>query len=159
MMAGATVGLLLGGLSAAAVPHVGIVNGQRVPQGALPFLTALRLRAGQPGSGGQNEQYCGGALIGPRHVLTAGHCGFVYPPMMAASVVGAQHTSDDEYACWSKYLEVNVSGWKAHPNFTEPPKSMNTMNDIAIVELSTPVTGVKFAQIPKVDIEVGTPVW
>ena len=54
---------------------------------------------------------------------------------------------------------VWLEGWKAHPNFTEPPKSMNTMNDIAIVELSTPVTGVKFAQIPKVDIEVGTPVW
>ena len=134
-----------------------IVNGEAVPAGALPFLVALRLRAGSPGSEGQSEQFCGGALIGPRHVLTAGHCGFVWAPSMAVSVMGLAPKADSNYSCWDAYPQINVSAWTPHPNFTD---SMGIMlNDVAVVTLTTSVEGVQFAQIPREDVKVGSSVF
>jgi secreted trypsin-like serine protease len=54
-----------------AAPAGAIVGGTAAPEGRWPWMAAL-LDAGETDAGW--AQFCGGAVIAPRRVLTAGHC-------------------------------------------------------------------------------------
>lgn len=47
-----------------------IIGGENAAPGEAPWQAALMFADMSPGAG----QFCGGALVGPRHVLTAAHC-------------------------------------------------------------------------------------
>jgi secreted trypsin-like serine protease len=56
---------------AVATPAEAVVGGTQAPPGRWPWMAAL-LRASERDAGW--AQFCGGVVIGPRRVLTAGHC-------------------------------------------------------------------------------------
>ena len=68
----AGLGLLVGSaLLVVAAPAHAIVGGSAAPPGRWPWMVAL-LEADQADAG--QAQFCGGFVIAPRRVLTAGHC-------------------------------------------------------------------------------------
>jgi trypsin len=94
-----------------------IMGGEEAAPGEFAFQVSLQKSSG--------AHYCGGALISPRHVLTAAHCG---DP--ARVVIGAQDAKATN-AC------ADVLGVKSvtrHPDFEDG----RNYNDIAIIELDRP---------------------
>jgi trypsin len=67
-----------------------IVNGQPAPPGAFPFMAALV----EPDLPAEDGQFCGGALIAPKIVLTAAHCIEGSSPRELQVVVGRSTLSD-----------------------------------------------------------------
>jgi len=65
-----------------------IVNGQVAPAHSIPYQVFLIVYAGRSG------WYCGGSLISPNYVLTAGHCG--YEGEEAEVTLGAQDINRNE---------------------------------------------------------------
>jgi len=113
----AAIGLTLAATSLHASAQQRIVGGSFAPNGAYPW-TAAMLNSSQ-------QQGCGGSLIAPKWVVTAAHC----------------------TASWASYVRVGsidrTSGGQVirvirkinHPQY-------NGQNDIALVELETPVSGI-----------------
>lgn len=117
-----------------------VVGGSAVPNGKYPFMVSLQLD--RRGSSRADEHFCGGTLIGPRHVLTAGHC-IKEMPITRKNyrklrvVVGAANLNDTGQTRRVKSFS-NIS---VHPRY----KSTNygVKYDAAVIRLSTPVNGVK----------------
>jgi uncharacterized protein (TIGR03382 family) len=94
-----------------------IVGGETVPAGRWPDTVAV---LGTNGS-------CTGTLIAPDLVLTAGHCANINPTRVVANTV--------DYA-QPQGIRVNVTRTTAYPNW-------QTMYDVAVVELASPINGIE----------------
>src|SRR3954449_12409760 len=109
--------ILLGVLAAltAAAPASAVVNGTPVDTATVPWFASL---------GG-----CGGTLVAPDRILTAAHCVYGQTP--------------DQFAG----IEVGGGVRKAtrialHPNWHQRNGTSNFRDDVALIALDAPVTGV-----------------
>jgi endonuclease G len=94
-----------------------IVGGETVPAGRWPDTVAV---LGTSGS-------CTGTLIAPDLVLTAGHCSNINPVRVVANTT--------DYA-QAQGIKVNVTRTTAYPNW-------QTMYDVAVIELASPISGIE----------------
>merc|ERR1712110_1327983 len=96
-----------------------IVGGSEVTPYSLPWQVGLV----SPGSA---RTWCGGTLIGPRHVLTAAHCmGYDFEIIVGEHDINSQEDGTRHTVC----------GTTSHPNYN----SGTTNYDFAIVRLAEPV--------------------
>ncbi|KAE8750504.1 hypothetical protein FOCC_FOCC002798 [Frankliniella occidentalis] len=92
-----------------------VINGKNATVSEFPWHVGLYLES-------QNmAQFCGGSLIHPRLVMTAAHCVFVDNKLVDA-----------------KDMKVSVSKIYPHPHFRG--RRRNYADDIALLELASPVT-------------------
>lgn len=117
---------VLSGAPAGAQADPEIIGGRRADPGEYPFQVALLFH----GTGDRwANQFCGGTLISPDTVLTAGHC-----------VVGARPGDIDVLAGTNRLLpgngrRVRARAIRLHPGYDETGPALE--NDIAIVQLGT----------------------
>jgi len=108
-----------------------IVNGTEATASAYPWVVTLSIAAAGGGSG-----RCGGSVISETWVLSAAHCfdaSAIAQPSGVTVTVGRQKISDSNGQVITAKRVIN------HPDYN----STTTDNDIALVELSTPVTAAK----------------
>lgn len=101
-----------------------VVNGVDAPVGAIPWQASIKLK-----DGGSLRQWCGGAIISERLVLTAAHCIDHLRKTEFAVVVGEHDTSVSH----AKEQIFPVENFIIHPKF----KSTKGGSDIALVKLAT----------------------
>ncbi|KAJ1888718.1 hypothetical protein LPJ66_008427, partial [Kickxella alabastrina] len=100
-----------------------IIGGQPVENHDYPFAVYLSIET-QPSW----HAVCGGTLLSPKHIVTAGHCLYHAPSAQSIKVgYGHTHTNKQKTAKPLKYT--------IHPLFN--PRTL--FNDIAIIELAEPI--------------------
>ncbi len=109
----------------AATPR--IIGGEAAAPGDWPWMVAL-LEADNTNN--YNAHYCGGALIHPQWVLTAGHCAYGEKPGNIEALVGAGDLKSGEGE------RVPVLRIVMHPDYDD----FTLVSDIALLELSRPVS-------------------
>ncbi|KAJ2574155.1 Epidermal growth factor-binding protein type B [Coemansia sp. RSA 1836] len=100
-----------------------IIGGSQVLPHEYPFAVYLSIET-QPSW----HAVCGGTLVSDRHIITAGHC-LIHAPSTQSVKIGYGHThvKQQEHARAYRLL--------IHPHFN--PRTL--FNDIAIIELATPI--------------------
>ena len=106
-----------------------IVGGQSVRHAAVPWQVSLQFDGGH---------FCGGSLIGARWVLTAAHCVDRYPPSGVGARLRVVHGATSLSASGSAARRA-VDAVRVHQGWN--PQNMD--NDIALLRLSEPITGVR----------------
>ncbi|XP_012286625.1 proclotting enzyme [Orussus abietinus] len=110
-----------------------VVGGEEALPGRWPWMAAIYLHGSR-----RTEFWCGGSLVGPRHILTAAHC---TRDQRQRPFAAHQFTvrlgdidleRDDEPSSPETY---GVKEIRAHPKFSR----VGFYNDIAILELNRPV--------------------
>jgi secreted trypsin-like serine protease len=98
-----------------------ILGGSVVPAGTRTYVSGLRLRK-------DDSSYCGGSLIGPKHVLTAAHCFKAKAKYVAVGTHYVEGMEDGEI--------LKVARQIPHPQYDAITKS----NDFMIIELEEAAT-------------------
>lgn len=108
-----------------------IFGGREAEVGAWPWQAALVLATYEDAFLGQ---YCGGTLIAPEWVMTAGHCVLNYGPERVDVVLGRHLLSSDEGE------RIGAAEIIVHPSFNYNPLSLvlDLDADIALIRLTTP---------------------
>ncbi|XP_043249975.1 proclotting enzyme [Colletes gigas] len=110
-----------------------VVGGEEALPGRWPWMAAIFLHGSK-----RTEFWCGGSLIGPRHILTAAHC---TRDQRQRPFAARQFTvrlgdidleRDDEPSAPETYTVKQIH---AHPKFSR----VGFYNDIAVLELTRPV--------------------
>jgi hypothetical protein len=128
----------------AATPQ--IIGGEPAPEGAYPFMTALLDRT-KPG-GILDQQYCGGSLVAPQWVLTAGHCADNF-----TSIDGGRDVADLDVTVGRTTLSsdsgqvVDVARVFLHPAYLDFDPDV----DVALLQLASPVTGIAPVELASAD--------
>lgn len=113
--------LLAAGTAAGSSASPRIIGGEPAPPGAYPFAVAF-VAPGQPE---RESKFCGGSLVGPTTVLTAGHC-MGRAPSQFEAVIGRDRLSHE-----ASGERAGIHRWAAHKR-----------RDIAIVRLDEPAATV-----------------
>ncbi|MEU3610678.1 serine protease [Streptomyces sp. NPDC035033] len=117
-----------------------IVGGREAAPRAHPYVAALV-------DVERHRQFCGGALIGPRHVLTAAHClTGAYADTRRVAVLLGEH--DLRTATESRYARVaRPARFTLHPGYDRRTQH----DDLAVITLAAPVradAGVRPVPLP-----------
>jgi len=139
-------GLLLGGAGAANAgttpgddPHVNIVGGHD-PSQAYPFMVSF---LNPHPTTGKTVSYCGGSLIAPRWVATAGHCALEFKLGVTQVRVGSNNWKEGGTL-------ANITDIVVHPGF-----DYNTPgNDASLIRLDRDVTQAPIA-VPRSPGKIG----
>lgn len=104
-----------------------IIGGQESEQNQFPYQAGLRLNI----PGNTNQGTCGGSLISTTRVVTAAHC--VDIVSSAVVILGAHFLNREEYTQVRQTIPADGLIW--HEDYN----SQNLINDVAIINLNTPV--------------------
>jgi secreted trypsin-like serine protease len=116
-----------------------------------PFMASLTL-AGAPND--RDGHFCGGSLIAPDRVLTAGHCLDGFTPVGYSVLIGVDgnavvRAGDNKFTGAIAHGGIPARGFAIHPKFRESfpfakKKLANAiaLDDVGIILLARPVTGI-----------------
>ncbi|KAL4970114.1 S1 family serine peptidase [Aspergillus stella-maris] len=109
---------LLSALAVGASAANNVIGGDATEVTKYPFIVSIR----------NTMHRCGGSIIDPNHILTAGHCVIDYidhPERLSIRAGSSQHASGGTI--------VNITSITTHPNFVF--QESNIINDIAVIKL------------------------
>jgi prostatin (serine protease 8) len=108
-------------------PNVHITNGQDAAEGQFPYQISY-----QWGFLGFFQHVCGGSIISPTWILTAGHCVTEVPAIGEYKIIAGITTLDENNP---ERQEINVINKIVNPNFG----SGVGPNDVALLQLASPL--------------------
>lgn len=121
-----------------------IVGGTVADPSTHPFQVGLLLKSV---SNSFYAQFCGGALVAARYIVTAAHCSDSFKASAVQVLVGTQ-------ALDGSGQRIDVNRILIHPNWNRD----SMQNDVAVWELAKSVTGIPFAALATTQpITSGTP--
>ncbi|XP_046459165.1 trypsin-like [Daphnia pulex] len=115
------------------VPSVSVVGGTPAAAGEFPYLAGLKL----------GSSFCGGILISPVHVLTAGHCLYGKSQTSASTFTVRLNTLAYDGST-AGIVTTGVKKFIIHPNYN--PNTFE--NDLGLLVLNQAVTNVSTISFP-----------
>ena len=113
-----------------------IIGGTDVPNGKYPFVVALLDK--RYGSSAYQSQFCGASLIDRDTILTAAHCVRGNVASNLRATVG-RTVLDSTQGQVRNIVRINI-----HPRYNPTTEA----NDVAVLKLSSAVTGIKPVVLP-----------